>query len=226
MLYLCPEMGIRSFVERARKIGLLKYAGESFFCRTMNMQGVLELKDLTADELTGAVVIIDTLIRYQKGGEENSSKDMAALSAQAFRLIEAGAGAVIALHHSQKNNSEQEALTLENTMRGSGELGASMTNAWATRLQDPNDEYGSRSYLQNVKPRDYKPDPKAFEVECSEETCRMTFVESDVPVKLQSRFTGNRDGKDDQAEDIIKANMDKSGRVIVDMLEKIGRAHV
>jgi hypothetical protein len=221
VLYLCPEMGLRSFVDRARKIGLLDYAGDTFYCRTMNMPGVLGLKDLTSEELDGAVVIVDTLIRYQRG-DENSSRDMSALSAQAFELIEKGAAALLVLHHSQKNTGDQDALTLENVMRGSGELGAAMTNAWATRLQRPDDEYGSPSYLQNVKPRDYKPDPKAFEVSCSEDTCRMTFIESDGPVKLRRANSGNKDGLENAALAVIKAHPDKSIRELASILKETG----
>jgi hypothetical protein len=222
VLYLCPEMGLLSFAGRVRKIGLMDYVGKTFFCRTMNKAGLLKLSELTEEELKDAVVIIDTLIRYQSGGEENSAKDMSVLSAHCFRLIEQGAAAVIPLHHSDKQGIDREELTLENVMRGSGELGAAMTNAFGTRLQDPNDEYGSLSYIQNVKPRDFKPDPKAFEVSCSEETCRMTFVPSEAKVVLKRRNRANRDGQEARALELIKANPQMSLSQLEDLLAKEG----
>ena len=75
VLYLCPEMGLRSFADRARKIGLMPYIGKTFFCRTMSADGTLDLAALTIEELSGAVVIIDTAVRYLKG-DENSSEHM------------------------------------------------------------------------------------------------------------------------------------------------------
>jgi hypothetical protein len=222
VIYLCPEMGIRSFVKRIRNLGMVPFAGKTLFVRTMNKRDVLKLEELTPEEIRGSVIIIDTLVRYIKG-DENSSKDMACLSAQLFRLIEEGAAAVIPLHHSQKGTKETPELTLENVMRGSGELGASMTNVWATRLQDPNEPYKSPSYLKNVKPRDYDPKPIQFEV-CgtgSEDDARLTFVDSDIPVTLKSKATGNRDGKADAALSIIKANPDRSIAQLEAMLKAV-----
>lgn len=223
VLYLCPEMGIRAFVKRARNIGLLPYTGKTFFARTMNKRGILRLDELTREEVSGAVIIVDTLVRYIKG-DENSSRDMAALSAQLFRMIEDGAAAVIPLHHSQKGTKESPELTLENVMRGSGELGASMTNVWGTRLQHPDEPYKSASYLKNVKPRDFEPDPIAFDVigTGSDEDPRLTYVESETPVVLRSKFSGDRDGKQSEGVDIIKANLDKTIGQILDIFKEKG----
>jgi len=225
VLYLCPEMGIQSFANRVRNIGLAECARAGlFYARTMNMPDVLPLTALTPEELDGAVVIVDTLIRYIEG-DESSSQDMAKLAKQVFRLIENGAAAVIPLHHSKKETKEAQELTLENVLRGSGELGAAMTNVWGTRLQDPEKEYETASFLKNVKPRDYKPNPKAFEVkgDGTEDHPRLCFVESDAPAVLQQRrFAGNKDGKDDPAIAYIKANADKSARVLSDELLEHG----
>jgi len=121
VLYLCPEMGLRSFTSRVRAIGLLPYVGKTLFCRTLSAVGRLELGELTPEKLRGAVVILDTAIRYLEG-DENSSEDMRVFAEQVFRLMRDGAAAVLLLHHSSKGTKESNELTLENAMRGSGEL--------------------------------------------------------------------------------------------------------
>ncbi len=210
VLYLCPEMGIRSFTDRLRKIGLLPEVGKSLFCRTMSAGTTLELDDLTPEELGGAVVIIDTAIRYLKG-DENSSEHMRVFAASVFRLMHAGAASVLLLHHSAKGTKESNDLTLENAMRGSGELGAFLTTCWATRLQDPSEPYKSASFLTNVKQRDFESRP--FEV-TSGPDCRLHFVETDGPVTLKNHQgnKANKDGMDAAAEALIRANLSMSVR--------------
>lgn len=206
VLYLCPEMGLGSFTKRLRAIGALPYVGKTLFCRTMSVEEEMTLNDLTAEELAGAVVIVDTAVRYLEG-DENKSEDMRVFARSIFRLTKAGA-TVLLLHHSAKGTKEASELTLENAMRGSGELGAFLYCCWATRLQDPANEYDSASYLRNVKPRDFESKP--FEVTSDRLTCRLKIVQDPETAKatLHSRaaFKGNKDGKDEAAEVLIKAN--------------------
>lgn len=223
VLYLCPEMGIRSFTDRVRKIGLMRYVGKTLFCRTMSMEGELGLAELTPEELDGAVIIIDTAVRFLEG-DENSSEHMRAFAAQVFRLSKEGhAAAVLLLHHSAKGAKESPELTLENAMRGSGELGAFVTCCWATRLQDPEHPYQSASFLANVKPRDF--DAVPFEVTGGPD-CRLRFVgDGSTPavlVKGQGGNRANKDGKDEAARAIIKANLTKTVREIKAALADAG----
>ncbi|MGA9042310.1 MAG: AAA family ATPase [Terriglobales bacterium] len=225
VLYLCPEMGIRSFTERVRRIGLMPHTGETFFCRTMSAGALnddgdlLRLEDLTPDELSGAVLIIDTAIRYLEG-DENSSQDMRAFAKSVFKLSKKCA-AIVLLHHSAKAAKEAPELSLENSMRGSGELGAFVTCCWATKLQDPENPYKSPSYLKNVKPRDFDAEP--FEV-TSDENCRLHFVGDGtvraVLVKGQGGNKSNRDGQDEAARTIIAANLDKTVKLIREALSE------
>lgn len=46
VLYLCPEMGVRAFTDRVRKIGLLPYVGKTLFYRTMSMKQLEHLRSL------------------------------------------------------------------------------------------------------------------------------------------------------------------------------------
>jgi len=223
VLYLCPEMGIRSFTDRVRKIGLMPHVGKTLFCRTMSMEDELPLSDLVPEELDGAVVIVDTAVRFLIG-DENSSEHMRAFAREVFRLSKEGhAAAVLLLHHSAKGTKESPELTLENAMRGSGELGAFVTCCWATRLQDPEHPYESASFLANVKPRDF--DARPFEVTGSPD-CRLHFVgDGSAPavlVKGQGGNRANKDGQDEAARAIIKANLTKTVREIKAALSDAG----
>jgi hypothetical protein len=222
VLYLCPEMGLRSFTDRLRKIGLMPYVGKTLFCRTMSAEGTLGLDELTAGELDGALVVIDTAVRYLKG-DENSSEHMRQFAESIFRLMRDGAVSVLLLHHSAKGTKESSELSLENAMRGSGELGAFVSSCWATRLQDPDEPYKSASFFTNVKQRDFESQP--FEV-TSGPDCRLHIV-GDPALKtavLKSR-KGNKadkDGLDDAAETIIGANPGLSARKLKDLLAERG----
>ena len=222
VLYLCPEMGIRSFTDRVRKIGLLPYVGKTLFVRTMSAEGTLELDELTPEELAGAVVIIDTAIRYLKG-DENSSEDMRVFAASIFRLLRDGGSAVVLLHHSAKGTKESTELTLENAMRGSGELGAFLSSCWATRLQDPNDEYNSPSYITNVKKREF--DSVPFEA-LSGKSYKMTYKgDGNAKPVLAVRSVGaraNRDGRDDEARALLAKHPEWKVREAVERLAELG----
>jgi hypothetical protein len=222
VLYLCPEMGIRSFTDRLRKLGLMPYIGKTLFCRTMSAAGSFELNELTGKELDGAVVIIDTAVRYLKG-DENSSEHMRQFAESVFRLMREGAVAVLLLHHSAKGTKESSELTLENAMRGSGELGAFVSSCWATRLQNPAEPYQSASYFVNVKQRDFESKP--FEV-TSGPDCRLHIVaEPSSNVVLNGKPSGkptNADGNEETALAIIKNNPKASLRELARLLKEAG----
>jgi len=221
VLYLCPEMGLRSFTERVRKIGLMAHVGKTFFCRTMSADGTLDLAALTPEELSGAAVIIDTAVRYLKG-DENSSEHMRVFAEDIFRLMRDGAASVLLLHHSAKGTKESSELTLENAMRGSGELGAFVSSCWATRLQNPCEPYQSASFLVNVKQRDFESKP--FEV-TSGADCRLHIVESPgdhVTLSGKNKNECDRDGNEEAALQVIRDNQDLPVRAVVQMLKERG----
>jgi hypothetical protein len=189
----------------------------------MSAPGRLELDELTTEELAGAVVILDTAIRYLEG-DENSSEDMRVFAEQVFRLMRDGATAVLVLHHSAKGTKESNELTLENSMRGSGELGAFVSSCWATRLQDPAEPYKSASYITNVKQREFESKP--FEVTGGPD-CRLHIVGDPAltVTTLSPRHRGNKankDGQDEAAIALIKANPKLSVRKTVELLKESG----
>jgi hypothetical protein len=222
VLYLCPEMALIGFANRITRIGLLPYVGETFFYATMSLKdGVIKLPDLTIEEIEGAVIVLDTAIRFIEG-DENSSQHMKELATQAFGLIRSGAEAVIVLAHSNKEMVKSNELTLDNAMRGSSELTAFLSSCWATRVQDTEHPYDSTSLLKHVKPRDFEADP--FEVLTDRETCRMTFVEGSEGATVMRKPTNpaNADGKEEQALQVIRDNMTLSLSKIVLKLKDAG----
>jgi hypothetical protein len=222
VLYLCPEVSLGPFTDRIKKIGLMDYVDETFFYRTMSSEIPLDLADETfCEALPGAVVFLDTAIRFLKG-DENSANDVRTFADSIFALLRHGADAVILLHHSPKDMGDT--MTLESAMRGSGDMGAFLQSCWGTRLQDPQHPYQSASYLMNLKQRDFESEP--FEVTCGED-CRMQIVKSSalsVPVSLapRKRFKGNQDGRDPQALDFLKENPKMSVREVSRALKDMG----
>lgn len=221
VIYLCPEVSLSPFADRLKRIGLTRYVGESFFYRTLSAAGALKLSDLALhDYLPGSVVILDTAIRFLEG-DENSSTEMRVFAEEIFSLLRKGAHAVVLLHHSPKGSGKDNSRTLDNAMRGSGELAAFLTACWGTRLQDPDNPYLSPSYLVNVKQRDFESTP--FEV-TSGPDCRLHFVGDGSEVaRLASRSNpANRDGKEEQALQFMRDNPKLSLRKVVAGLKAIG----
>jgi Bifunctional DNA primase/polymerase, N-terminal/AAA domain len=211
VLYLCPEVSLGPFTDRLRKIGLMDYVAETLFCRTLSADGHLTLDAPELQPaLPGSVIVLDTAIRFMEG-DESSSQDARAFADSIFALLKGGAESVVMLHHSPKEGGDT--MTLENIMRGSGDLGAFLACCWGTRLQDPQRPYGSRSYLENLKQRDFECQP--FELTCGPD-CRMRIAGDPTTetVKLQTRRgnKGNKDGKDAAAEAFIRANLGLSVR--------------
>ncbi|HEY1800974.1 MAG TPA: AAA family ATPase [Terriglobales bacterium] len=219
VLYLCPEVSLGPFTDRVRKIGLLDYVGNNFFYRTMSADGHLDLSDEGLQAaLHGSVVFLDTAIRFLDG-DENSSKDVRAFADGIFALLRNGAEAIVLLHHSPKDMGDH--MTLENAMRGSGDMGAFLACCWGTRLQDPSDPYKSASFLSNLKQRDFE--SSDFEVTVTPD-CKMHMRE-DVTVPTLTRrkgFKGNKDGMDQQAMALLRANPKVSTREMARMLNDAG----
>lgn len=225
VLYLCPEMGLVSLSDRIRKIGVAECLGDTLFLRSMNMR-TLELLDIPEAALEGSVLIIDTAIRFLKG-DENSSKDMQLFSDTLFTIQrrQGRDGAIMALYHSPKATKDVSELTLENCMRGSGELGAAITDAHGTRLQNPTDPYNSASFLRHIKCRDYK---GVDDFEFSSDLATGVLTRSgDASVRaVLSINTGgnkaNRDGQDEAAKAIIRANLDMTVPALIVKLKEAG----
>jgi hypothetical protein len=221
VLYLCPEMGLFAFAKRIRNLGLMPYVGKTLFCRTMNSEGKVQLSELTDEELSGALVVVDTAVRFIDG-DENSSEHMKVFAGDCFRLVKAGA-TVLVLFHSLKGTKDATELTLENSVRGSGDFGAFVSSCWATRLQDQDAGWDSESYLKNVKQRDFESEP--FTVRSDRQGRLHMVAKPGEKVTLSTKPTGpkaDKDGMQDAALALLKANPKLSNEKISELLKESG----
>lgn len=169
VLYLVPEMGGRKFRERMARMRISMDGG--FFCQTVQ-DGACDLEDPLLHQavaMTRAVVILDTAIRFQAGDEQSSTQQAQGLGAKMFGLINAGAQAVICMHHRKKDLGDLTP-TLANTLRGTGDFGAMADCVWCVeharkkvkggRYDEDYEEESrllTRLTMTCVKPRDMEP---------------------------------------------------------------------
>jgi AAA domain len=222
VIYLCPEMGLLALAKRIRLIGLMPFVEKTFFLRSMNSEGFLLLSELIEKEVSNAVLIIDTAARFIQGNE-NSSEYMKVFSEECFGVMRLKPAAMLVLYHSGKETKLSSELSLENAMRGSGELGAAVSTCWATRLQDPSPDkaWDTPSYITNVKQRDFE--SKAFEATSGPDyRMHIVGVPGEATLSRVSRTAANKDGKDATAVAFMLEHPGLSERETVLGLGQIG----
>lgn len=162
VLYLCPEMNAKTFKKRCRLFGI----NERFHCMTISDGVPLDLSEpVLAAAVTELkpVIFLDTAIRFTNVQDENSSSQNAqGLAKAVFALIHMGAQAVVCLHHRPKAGAGEAELTLENTLRGTGDLGAICDVVWGLQYEKGSgDQYAKdsrklvRLQVSCVKARDF-----------------------------------------------------------------------
>ncbi len=163
VIYLVPEAGERAFRCRLQAMKLT-VPEDQLLCRPMGGEATLSL---TSPELLEAirtlkpVVVLDTAIRFSTAEDENSSAQNQKLANEMFGLLSAGAKGILAIHHSAKNATKDGPPTLENTLRGTGDLGAIADSVYNLRCED------MRTLTVNiecVKSRDFEP-PAPFQIQ-------------------------------------------------------------
>ena len=152
VIYLIPEAGLGPFSARLRTFHLQEHvqAGR-LFCRTLSAQGQLSLTDpRLLEAVKGADVFLDTAIRFMDGAEDAESSKIFADTL--FGLQRAGARTICGAHHSPKSFGKDSFMTLENVLRGSGDIGAMLATCWGLSQIDA---VSNRIFVQNVKARDF-----------------------------------------------------------------------
>jgi hypothetical protein len=136
VIYFIPEASRRSFYHRLRVMKLDQFIGSTLFVRTLSKGPAPTLDDpAVMESAKGADVFLDTVSRFATG-DENAAQDVKNFSAQLFGMLETGARSVWAAHHSPKAFGEASKMTLENMLRGSGDIGAMLSNAYGLRKLD------------------------------------------------------------------------------------------
>lgn len=157
IVYLIPESTITPFKHRLKLMGLYEYVENGrLLVRTLSKGPAPDLEDkrlLWA--VKGAAVVVDTAIRFvEEGTDDNSASAIAnSLSNDLLGLLRAEARVVLALFHAIKGAKLAEIMTLENMIRGTGELGAVLATAWGLKQID---ERSAITFVQNLKARDFE----------------------------------------------------------------------
>jgi hypothetical protein len=170
VLYLIPEVGARAFRKRLEKFKIPNDP-KLFLCRTISEGSILSLSDpilIGAIKAMKPVVFLDTAIRFNNATDENSAMQNKALVDAMIILRQLGAASVIALHHSSKAMRKEE-MTLENVLRGTGDMAASADCVYGLQRDDRLYDEGrgpEEIDVRCVKPRDFNP-PVPFRIAAS-----------------------------------------------------------
>jgi hypothetical protein len=167
VIYLIPESSGRAFRARCEKFRIPDDPN-LFVCRTVSEGATLPLDDeslFQAVRELKPVVILDTFIRFSESDDENDAAQNKKIVSDIIRLRQAGAVAVIGLHHAKKD-IRQKGMSLESVLRGTGDIAASCDAAYGL-LRDQmlyNSGKGPNEIeVSCVKPRDFEP-PAPFRI--------------------------------------------------------------
>lgn len=137
VIYLIPESRDRAFRKRCESFRM-PTDKRKFMARTITAGVPLALNDpylLEAVRQTKAVVFLDTASRFMKSADENAAAQNRELVNDVVALLAAGAVCVVLVHHATKE-SKSKAMTLENMLRGTSDLGAMCDSAFGVRKDE------------------------------------------------------------------------------------------
>jgi hypothetical protein len=156
VVYLIPESTIGPFGHRLQLMGLMEYVQSGrLLVRTLSKGPRPSLADARLLEaVRGAHVMLDTLVRFSEASDENSAGEFQLLASQILALLAAGARTVTAAHHSPKAFESATVMTLENMLRGTGDIGAIFATGWGLKQLDADTNL---IHVENIKPRDFQP---------------------------------------------------------------------
>ena len=167
VIYLIPESGGRAFRKRCEKFEIPDDP-EKFLCRTVSEGSTLPLDDdslVEAVRTLKPVVILDTIIRFSESEDENAATQNKKLVDDVIRLRQAGAIAVIGLHHATKA-MRKDGMSLETALRGTGDIAASADAVYGLlrdNLLYSNGAGPNEIEVACLKPRDFDP-PQPFRI--------------------------------------------------------------
>lgn len=158
VVYLTPEVSLGHLYKRLKLFHLDSFLeSRQLLVRTLSEGDTPKLNDpdlLLA--VRGADVFLDTAIRWIEGDESSASDNQKGLATGMFALGQAGARSVTVAHHAPKGFGDAHVMTLENVLRGSGDIAATASTVWAIRQMD---KEKTLIYVDNVKARDFEPGP-------------------------------------------------------------------
>lgn len=155
VVYLIPEAALAPVASRLKVFRLDKYVGSKLFVRSLSMaeeQDIAITDPRLRKACEGADVFLDTAVRFMEATDENSSAEQRIFAKNLFALLKAGARTVTGLHHSPKSFESANYMSLENILRGSGDIGAMLATCWGMALIE---KHSTRIWIENVKPREF-----------------------------------------------------------------------
>jgi len=197
VLYLVPESGRTSFRHRLKLMQMTSF-GDGFLCRTFSSGPSLSLDSPEVKAMSkGRLVVLDTTIRFVEG-DENSASDNRALAGKLTDLLSGGAAGALLLAHSPKSFRKEEVMTLENALRGTGDIGAMLGAVYAMKILGSLDS--GVIHVECVKPRDFEP-PKPFQL-----TAR-PFIDQEGDLRMTKKpgEAGYLNQQDAQADKKVRA---------------------
>lgn len=163
VIYLIPESGLSPFASRLKIFRLVDYVGEHLFYRTFSAadeENIVLTDPRIKKACEGADVFLDTAVRFMDG-DENAASEQKVFARNLFALLKAGARTVTGLHHAPKSFEKDNYMSLENILRGSGDIGAMLAACWGIFQIDKST---NRLFVENTKARDFLPcDPFIIE---------------------------------------------------------------
>jgi hypothetical protein len=187
VVYLIPESRDRAFRKRCESFRITTDKMK-FMARTISSGAPLELGDpylIEAVRQLNPVVFLDTASRFMKSNDENNAAQNRMLVNDVTSLLAAGAVCVVILHHATKA-SKNEAMDLQNMLRGTSDLAAMCDSTFGIRKDESLHNNGAGPLeieIKNLKDREmtgelttlrlaasYKKDGIAFPVSYINET--------------------------------------------------------
>jgi len=170
VIYLIPESSSRAFRARCETFRIPNDE-KLFLCRTVSEGATLPLDNeslFAAVRELKPVVILDTFIRFSEADDENDAAQNKKIVNDIIRLRQAGAVAVIGLHHAKKTIRDK-GMSLEAVLRGTGDIAASADAVYGLlrdHLLYNNGAGPNEIEVSCVKPRDFNP-PEPFRIAAS-----------------------------------------------------------
>ena len=174
----------------------------------------------------GADVFLDTAVRFREGDENDAAQNQKFVE-DLYNLQRSGARTVIGIHHSPKGFAKETFMSLENTLRGTGDIGAMVSCCWSVRQIE---KEHNQIFVDNVKARDFEAQ-KPFIIQGRPEIDRTGYFELTHPPgfageladHLSGEKRGGRPSTPDKDEKVSRARaMHAAGASYGDIAKKLG----
>jgi len=213
VIYLIPESSSRAFRARCETFRIPNDE-KLFLCRTVSEGATLPLDDTSlfaAVRELKPVVILDTFIRFNEADDENDAAQNKKIVNDIIHLRQAGAVAVIGLHHAKKTLRDK-GMSLEAVLRGTGDIAASADAVYGLlrdHLLYNNGAGPNEIEVSCVKPRDFEP-PAPFRIAASRR-----------PGKKDGVVLGGTESVIDRYHDLNVVNGNTSEQAAADKLSQL-----